>query len=203
MGKLYGLYGAKVTNVKDPEKRGRVKVLCPDVFDDSPSNWCEPCVPFAQDFGGDFVLPELDDFVWITFAGGDIDSPIYLGGWWAENSTPLGDDYSQKNKVRLITFGGMSITFDKKTKLLTFMNEGSENTCMVDISAKKVTISGNAEVTGNAIVRGNATVEGNATVKGDAIIKGTATITGKATIKSTSRIEGNLNITGKVNEGVE
>lgn len=197
MSKKYGLYGAKVTNTKDPEKRGRIKVLCPDVFDDSPSNWCEPCVSYAQDYRGDFVLPDIDDFVWIAFIGGDIDSPVYLGGWWAENSTPLGDEYDQRNKVRLITFGGMSITFDKKNKLLSFLNEGTSNTCMVDLSTKKVTVTGNAEVTGNVTVKGNATVEGNA------VVKGTATITGKATVKTTTRIEGNLNVTGKVNEGVE
>ena len=65
MSKYYGKYRAIVVDVNDPEKRGRIKVQCPKVLGDAKSAWCQPCVPYAYEKGGDFVLPKLNDFVWI------------------------------------------------------------------------------------------------------------------------------------------
>ena len=97
---LGGIYAGQVVSIKDPEHRGRVKVKIAEVLGEATSNWCEPCVPCCFENGGDFCLPELKDYVWVVFMNGELDSPVYLGGWWTQDSTPLGDNY--KNRVEHI-----------------------------------------------------------------------------------------------------
>lgn len=85
----FGKYRAKVQNTNDPSKRGRIRVLCPKVLNDAVSNWCEPCVPVAYDSGGDFAIPKVGETVWVEFEEGDVNKPIYTGGWWSSDSTPV------------------------------------------------------------------------------------------------------------------
>ena len=89
MSKLYGKYRAKVLKIKDPEKRGRIKVMCPKVYGDYESPWCLPCVPFALDDGGFYKVPSIDEMVWIEFEEGDSNYPILVGGLWQESNSPL------------------------------------------------------------------------------------------------------------------
>lgn len=118
--KYYGKYRAIVTDTNDPEKRGRVKVTCPKVYGSSKSPWCQPCVPYAYDNGGDFVLPKLNDFVWIEFEEGDVQYPIYVGGLWAKNKSPL-SDYTKAVYTRQLEFLGCKVTmsYDPDTSIKT------------------------------------------------------------------------------------
>lgn len=108
----YGKYRAKVVDIKDPEKRGRVRVLCPKVLRDSTSAWCEPCIPVAYDFGGDFALPKLGEFVWVEFESGDSNKPIYTGGLWSTSKSP---SFSYNEKERLITWGDCIIKMNEES----------------------------------------------------------------------------------------
>lgn len=131
----YGKYRAKVQSVNDPEKRGRIRVLCPKVLGDSMSNWCEPCVPVAYNNGGDFVLPKIGETVWIEFEAGDVNRPIYTGGWWATNSTPSKPYYS--DEVRYIEWNGCQIKMwgnNPKT--------GKEATIELSVGNSKITLTG-------------------------------------------------------------
>lgn len=111
---FYGLYDGQVCSVNDPENRGRIQCIIPEVTGESPSAWCEPCIPVAYDGGGDFYLPKLKEFVWIMFEQGNPNKPVYLGGWWSENKTPLGKQYQdRKSNERIINFFG---TFIKMLK---------------------------------------------------------------------------------------
>ncbi len=103
----YGKYRARVHDIKDPEKRGRIKVVCPKVLGNAVSNWCEPCVPVAYEHGGDFAIPKINDTVWVEFEGGDVNKPIYVGNWWSKNSTPSS---SYETKKRIIEWDGCLIT---------------------------------------------------------------------------------------------
>lgn len=115
----YGKYRAKVVDVKDPEKRGRIRVLCPKVLGESKSAWCEPCIPVAYDYGGDFAIPKVGEFVWVEFEGGDTNKPVYTGGLWSTNKSPS-SSYDTSN--RLITWGGCKISMSGSTLTLTAGN---------------------------------------------------------------------------------
>lgn len=86
--RYYSLYRAKVVDNKDPKKQGRIKVIVPALFGKTElPQWALP-----RDFrstakdGGEFFPPEIDDFVFIEFEGGDPKFPVYSGGWYGETS---------------------------------------------------------------------------------------------------------------------
>lgn len=139
----YGKYRAKVVDINDPEKRGRIRVMCPRVLGTAKSAWCEPCIPIAYDFGGDFALPKLGEFVWVEFERGDVNKPIYIGGLWSTNKTPspLYDE-----KERLITWGKCKLKMNEDTNTMEIsvgdsvitINENS-----IQMTSPSVTVNGN------------------------------------------------------------
>ena len=143
MKKLYfGKYRAKVVDIADPEMRGRIRVMCPKVLGNYKSAWCLPCVPVAYDFGGDFALPKLGEFVWVEFESGEPDKPIYTGGLWCTQKTPS-NPYSEKE--RLITWGNCKIEMHEDTDTIKIsvgssvltVTEGS-----IQMTSPSVTING-------------------------------------------------------------
>lgn len=144
--KYYGIYQGVVTNNKDPEKRGRIKVKCPDVLGGTTeSAWCDPCVPVAYDNGGDFCIPSKDEAVWLMFIAGDSNRPVWLGGWWKNNMTPFGSNYSNVDKTRIISYADCTITMQDGT---ININVG-EGVCDLKIEHNVVTVKGSLKVEGS------------------------------------------------------
>lgn len=161
--KYYGLYQGVVTNIKDPEKRGRIKVKCPEVLGgEVESAWCDPLVQVAYDNGGDFCIPAKDEMVWLQFIAGDANKPVWLGGWWQEKMTPLGNNYTKIDKVRIINYADCTITMqDGKIEI----NVG-EGVCDLKIEHSKVTIDGNLIVTGTINATGGIKSDTSVETKG-------------------------------------
>ena len=90
----YGKYRGVVVDNQDPEGLGRIQARVPDIHGTSgQSPWCLPCVPVAGIKMGIFVLPPKGANVWIEYEGGDLDYPIWTGGYWANSSMmPRGAD---------------------------------------------------------------------------------------------------------------
>jgi hypothetical protein len=82
MKRFYGKYRGTVLNNIDPEQRGRIMAMVPDVLGLTPSSWALPCVPIAGKQEGFFAVPQLGAAVWIEFEQGDPDYPIWTGGFW-------------------------------------------------------------------------------------------------------------------------
>jgi hypothetical protein len=80
--KYYGKYRGTVLNNFDPEQRGRIMALIPDVLGIAPSNWALPCVPIAGKQAGSFMVPQVGAAVWMEFEQGDPEYPIWVGGFW-------------------------------------------------------------------------------------------------------------------------
>lgn len=108
----FGKYRAKVVDIRDPEQRGRIRVMCPKVLGNAKSAWCEPCIPVAYDFGGDFALPKIGEFVWVEFEAGDANKPIYIGGLWSTAKSPSA---TYNEKERLITWGKCKLAMNEDT----------------------------------------------------------------------------------------
>ena len=155
--KYYGIYQGIVTNITDPEKRGRIKVKCPDVLGGSTeSAWCDPIVQVAYDNGGDFCIPAKDETVWLMFIAGDANRPVWLGGWWQKNMTPLGNNYSKVDQVRIISYADCTITLQNGK---IDINVGA-GTCDLRIEDNKVTVRGNLTVTGKITASDISSVAG-------------------------------------------
>ena len=77
--KFFGKYRGTVVNNVDPEQRGRIQVIVPDVSQVVPSSWAMPCLPVAGLQMGMFTVPPIGAGVWVEFEQGDPDFPIWVG----------------------------------------------------------------------------------------------------------------------------
>lgn len=138
-GRYYSLYRAQVTDVSDPEERGRIKVTVPSLFGDTElPNWVLP-----RDYRnaglnkGEFFPPEVDDWVFVEFEGGDTNYPVYSGGWHGETEdeeAELPTDFSYDEEGNPSCRGykdpaGNRLIFDcttEKQKVSLVASDGSE-----------------------------------------------------------------------------
>ncbi|MFN2471966.1 MAG: VgrG-related protein [Gaiellaceae bacterium] len=77
---IYGMVIAIVTDVKDPEQLGRVKVKFPWLADQYESTWARVVQAGAAQGRGLMILPEVNDEVLVAFEHGDVRMPYVLGG---------------------------------------------------------------------------------------------------------------------------
>jgi uncharacterized protein involved in type VI secretion and phage assembly len=84
--RFYGKYRGTVLVNVDPEERGRITAMVPDVLGTTPSSWAMPCVPLAGKSEGVYLVPQVESGVWIEFEQGDPDYPIWTGGFWGTSS---------------------------------------------------------------------------------------------------------------------
>lgn len=80
--RFYGKFRGTVVQNIDPELRGRIMAIVPDVLGLVPSSWCEACTPLAGPTGlpmGAYLVPPLGAGVWIEFEQGDPNRPIFAG----------------------------------------------------------------------------------------------------------------------------
>jgi uncharacterized protein involved in type VI secretion and phage assembly len=87
----WGKYRGTVVNNIDPDMRGRLLCLVPDVLSLVPSSWAEPCTPLAGPTGppmGVYMVPPIGAGVWVEFEQGDPDRPIWVGGYYSPADVP-------------------------------------------------------------------------------------------------------------------
>ncbi len=78
MKNVWGIYRGVVTETKDPEQRGRLKVRVPAVLG-TKALWAEPCVSKPDKSATKAKLPKVNAEIWIQFEGGDTDTPVWMG----------------------------------------------------------------------------------------------------------------------------
>ena len=76
-----------VSDVKDPQNQGRVKVTYPWLSDHYVSDWARTVQAGAGKDRGALVVPEVGDEVLVVFEQGDIARPYVLGGLWNGKDT--------------------------------------------------------------------------------------------------------------------
>lgn len=115
--RYYGKYRGFVTDNKDPEGRGRIRLQIPTVLGDVTSQWALPCFPFggAKNLGF-FAVPPVDAQVLVEFLEGDISSPIWTGTFWRESEEVPEECKPDEPSVKLIkTDSGHVFLFEDKS----------------------------------------------------------------------------------------
>jgi len=148
---FYGKYRAIVTDVDDPDNRGRIRASVPAILGDHPCGWAMPAAPFAGDGHGFLMLPKIGSGVWIEFEAGQLDSPIWSGGWWGAGERPQPE--GERLRV-IVSEAGHKIVFDDETRELRIAHgDGPEiimtsdaitltvGGCAIEIGATKVSIN--------------------------------------------------------------
>jgi uncharacterized protein involved in type VI secretion and phage assembly len=143
--RFYGKYRGTVTK-NEGGKRGRIEVKVPAVLGDL-AVWAMPCVPYAGDGVGLFLLPEPGTGVWVEFEAGDPSFPIWVGCFWADGELP--DEDKPTIKVLRTESATLRIDDDGPTVLLSTDDEAEiELTDQIRAEAD----GGKVEVGGNAVV---------------------------------------------------
>ncbi|WNZ27748.1 phage tail protein [Leptolyngbya sp. NK1-12] len=100
--RIYGVVIAVVTNNKDPQKLGRMKLRFPWLSDQEESNWTRMAVPMAGRDRGFFFLPEVNDEVLVAFEQGDPNYPYIIGALWNGKDVPPETNQDGQNDTRVI-----------------------------------------------------------------------------------------------------
>lgn len=110
----FGKYRGTVTDNKDPQKRGRLRLLIPSVLADQESDWALPCMPYGGKQGeGLFAIPDVDAQVWVEFEEGDINRPVWTGTFWQQESDVPEDASKEEPTTRMLrTKSGHILQFD-------------------------------------------------------------------------------------------
>src|SRR5262249_44016043 len=98
----WGIMVGGVTNNRDPDHRGRVKLKLPTFSDTAETAWAPVLTPNAGQGAGLHLLPDVGDAVLVGFEGGDINRPYVLGSFWGGRTTPpeTGDDAATQQVLR-------------------------------------------------------------------------------------------------------
>jgi uncharacterized protein involved in type VI secretion and phage assembly len=137
--RLYGVYSALVTDIKDPDGLGRVKVKLPWSPDNSGSGyevWARLAVLMAGNHRGTWFIPDPDDEVLVAFEGGDPRLPCVVGALWTGRDTPpesmdgAGNNYKKTIRSR----NGVKITLNDQDgqETLTLETPGGQKLTLQD-----------------------------------------------------------------------
>lgn len=115
-GFVKGVAVALVTQNKDPDGLGRVKVRYPWHSQPTESYWARIAVPMAGNNRGAEFLPEVGDEVLVAFEREDPRFPYVLGGLWNGKDKPPETNANGQNDIRVIkTRKGHTLLFDDNT----------------------------------------------------------------------------------------
>ena len=216
--RFFGKYRGTVAGNVDPLGQGRLLVLVPDVLGLFLSSWALPCLPFAGDAMGSYVVPMPGAALWVEFEQGDPEHPIWVGGFWDVPQTiPLLAHASQAAAPALpvITIetptSGISVcdvplafppsagnvNIHAGETVISLTPAGVQITApSVTILAPTITMTGTVTINGVTTINGDTSIVGAAEITGDATITGATSITGLTTITGAAAANGGATIQG-------
>src|SRR5207253_3442312 len=90
-GRWYGVYPALVSDIKDPDGQGRVKITLPwspDTDGSRYETWARVATLMGGNNRGSWFIPDVNDEVLGVLEGGDPRRPYVIGGLWNGSDTP-------------------------------------------------------------------------------------------------------------------
>ncbi|WP_457622079.1 phage baseplate assembly protein V [Persephonella sp.] len=156
------LVPAVVTDNRDPENLGRIKVRFP--WEDGESNWIRVSVPMAGKERGFFFMPEVNDEVLVAFLYGDTNYPVVIGFLWNGEDRPPEEDPS----IRMLkTSSGIKIVINDSEGSVEISNKKGDRVIIEDGNRIKIK-TGSSQISLDGS-KNEVEISGGTTVK----IKGT------------------------------
>jgi uncharacterized protein involved in type VI secretion and phage assembly len=191
--KIYGVVIGVVTNNKDPEGLGRVKVKIPRISGDDESNWARVATLMAGKNRGSFFLPEVDDEVLVVFEHGDINMPYVIGSLWNGVDKPPETNSDGKNNIRVIkSRSGHIIRLNDKDgdEKIEIIDKSEKNSVVISTKDNSITITAEKDITISA-PNGKIKVDAK-----DFEVKSSASSKIEASAGMDLKASGNMNIKG-------
>jgi uncharacterized protein involved in type VI secretion and phage assembly len=145
-GRWYGAYPALVSDIKDPDGQGRIKITlpwAPDTGSGQYEVWARMSTFMAGNNRGSWFIPDVNDEVLAMFEAGDPRRPYVVGGLWNGSDAPPEsiDGSGQNNHKVLRSRNGVKITLDD--------NQGQEQFIVETPGGQKITLK---DGPGNVVV---------------------------------------------------
>lgn len=164
----FGLYPALVSDLVDPDGRGRIKVRFPSFGGDGSTvtAWATLLSPYADKDQGLEILPEVDSQVVVGFEAGDPHRPYIVGACWNGKASLPEDAQSANNLRTLKTRSGSMLQFDDTqgaAKVTVSMESGHK--IVLDDAAQSITVTHSngckieMNIAGQVSITANSTVE--------------------------------------------
>lgn len=158
-GAVPGIVVGIVTDNRDPEGMGRVKLRFPWLDDAMETDWVPVAQPHAGPDRGIYWMPEKDDEMIVGFLHGDMNRPVVLGAMWNHVDPPPSQDPRERmlrsKNGHTIRFLDSTVTAGDKGALIVEDGHGSRiamtNGYML-VSAKGTLV---IEAVGAVMIRGN------------------------------------------------
>jgi len=148
-GRFFGVAIGIVTNNKDPDGLGRVKLKLPWMADDMESTWARIATLMAGAGRGAYFLPEVDDEVLVAFEHGSPEFPYVLGALWNGKDKPPESNSDGKNNVRVIKSRSghvIRLTDTKGSEQIEIIDKSAKNSIVITTKDNKITITAEADV---------------------------------------------------------
>jgi uncharacterized protein involved in type VI secretion and phage assembly len=167
-GRFYGVYPALVSDVRDPDGQGRVKVRLPwspDSGGGAYEAWARLATLMGGNNRGSWFVPDRDDEVLVVFEGGDARRPYVIGGLWNGRDAPPEsmDGGGQNDRKTLRSRNGVRISLSDAS--------GTESLVLETPAGQRVTLKdgpGSVEIVdsnGNSIRMGTSGITVEAAMK--------------------------------------
>jgi uncharacterized protein involved in type VI secretion and phage assembly len=127
-GRFYGVVPALVTDIKDPDNQGRVKIKlpwAPDTDGGAYEVWARVATLMGGNNRGSWFIPDVDDEVLAAFLLGDPSHPYVVGSLWNGSDAPpeTMDGAGNNYKKVLCSRNGVKITLDDQDGQEKFLVE--------------------------------------------------------------------------------
>lgn len=197
--RVTGVMPAIVTNLADPENKGRIKVKFPQMPEangvELESGWMRMATPMAGNGRGFQFHPEVADEVLVAFEGGEPTQGVIIGSLWnGSDASPMADSvFRQESKVKKRSFKSMAgheIIFgeDQGDDLSVTVKDSKGNTVLLDAKNQMVKVKAVKDMT--------IEVEGDLKIsaKGNITMESTKNLDLKATQNGSFKATSNLNL---------
>jgi len=196
--RIFGVVVGLVTNNKDPDQLGRVKVKFPWLSETDESYWARIATPMAGNNRGLFLLPEVDDEVLVAFEHGLMEHPYIVGALWNGKDKPPEKNEDGKNNLRFLkSRSGHIIRLDdtEGSEKVEIIDKSAKNKITIDVASNTITITSEAKIELKAKSDITITSEsGKVAISGN-----TVEVTGKTGIKIESSANADVKATGQMN----
>lgn len=167
-GRWYGAFPALVTDIKDPDGQGRVKVALPwspDTEGGRYEAWARLATLMGGNNRGSWFIPDKNDEVLVIFEGGDPRRPYVIGGLWNGSDQPPDSMDGASNNYRKVlrSRNGVKVTLDDQ--------DGQEKLILETPGGQKITMKdgpGSVEIVdsnGNSVKLETSGITVNASAK--------------------------------------
>jgi uncharacterized protein involved in type VI secretion and phage assembly len=150
--RLFGMYVGHVTDRKDPDKLGRVRVCVPGLLEPH-SAWAWPLgtVGGGSKNRGFFAVPEEGAEVALFFNQGDVDKPYFISAHWGKpNGESEVPEEAQKdspdNRVLATETFRLELDESEGARRLKITNKKTDDYLLFDAEENTITLQGTTSI---------------------------------------------------------